>query len=133
VASLLITLNIMGFGDNPIDPSGMPVEEGAGYYGFWEGLRYASFQTVSILTTSGYATADYDAWPYFSRMLLVVLMCVGGCAGSTSGGIKVVRFVILLKSIWYRLELTFRPKLVRAVRVAGERIEEDVQRTIFTH
>lgn len=133
IATLAITFNIMGVGDNPVDPTEMPVEEGAGHYGFFEGLRYASFQTVSVMTTTGFATADFDAWPYFSRMLLVILMCVGGCAGSTGGGIKVVRIIVLMKSILYRLEQTFRPKLVRAVRVAGETIDEDIQRTVFTH
>lgn len=133
VATLLITANIMGVGATSINPTEMPVDEGAGHYGLGAGLRYASFQTVSIMTTTGFATADFDAWPYFSRMLLVVLMCIGGCAGSTGGGIKVVRFIILGKAILYRLEQTFRPKLVRAVRVAGEPIEEEVQRTVFTH
>ena len=133
IATLLVTINIMGVGDNPVDVHEMPVDEGVGHYGFFSGLRYASFQVVSIMTTTGFATENFDAWPYFSRMLLVVLMCIGGCAGSTGGGIKVVRVMILVKTVIYRLEQTFRPKLVRAVRVAGETIDDEVQRTVYAH
>ncbi|HOD51081.1 MAG TPA: potassium transporter TrkG, partial [Candidatus Hydrogenedentes bacterium] len=75
------------------------------------------------MTTTGFCTVDFNTWPYFARMLLVVLMFVGGCAGSTGGGIKVVRFVILLKMAYARLKQTFRPKMVRAVRVSGHVVD----------
>ena len=94
-------------------------------------LRYAAFQVVSIMTTTGYCTADFDTWPHFSRMLLVVLMFVGGCAGSTGGGMKVVRIIIVLKMAYWRLETTFRPKAVRAVRVGRQVVDDDDGRSVF--
>ena len=96
-----------------------------------QALRHAAFQVVSIMTTTGYCTTDSDTWPYFSRMLLLILMFVGGCAGSTGGGIKVVRIVMLLKMAYWRLENTFRPKTVRAIRVSGTVVDEDTQRTVY--
>ena len=75
---------------------------GTVYQSVGEGLRYASFQVASILTTTGYATADFDAWPALAKGVLVTLMLVGGgggggCAGSTAGGVKVIRLVTLFK------------------------------------
>ncbi|MFP4192614.1 MAG: TrkH family potassium uptake protein, partial [Candidatus Hydrogenedentota bacterium] len=77
--------------------------------GFGEALRAAGFQAVSIMTTTGFVTEDFDAWPHFSRVTLVLLMFIGGCAGSTGGGVKVVRIVLLCKMIHARPERTFRP------------------------
>ncbi len=101
-------------------------------YGPLKALRAASFQVVSIMTTTGYVTEDFEAWPYFSRALLVFLMFVGGCAGSTGGGIKVVRIIVLGKMVLRHLAQTFQPKAVRAIRVGGEVVEPDIQQTIFT-
>ena len=73
---------------------------GTVYQSVGEGLRYASFQVASILTTTGYATADFDAWPALAKGVLVTLMLVGGgggCAGSTAGGVNVIRLVTLFK------------------------------------
>ena len=100
-------------------------------YSFGQAVRYATFQVVSIMTTTGFCTADSDLWPYFSRMLLVVLMFIGGCAGSTGGGIKVVRVIMLLKMAYWRLENTFRPKTIRAIRVSGEVVDEGTQNTVY--
>ncbi len=94
-------------------------------------LRYAAFQVVSIMTTTGYCTADFDAWPHFSRMLLVVLMFIGGSAGSTGGGMKVVRIILLAKIAYHHLDTTFRPKMVRAIRINGQVVGDENQRTIY--
>ena len=123
---VLVTLNLLGVGGGAPGAAPKALYSSAG-----SALRYASFQVVSIMTTTGYCTADFDLWPYFSRMLLLVLMFVGGCAGSTGGGMKVVRIIILLKMAYWRLEYTFRPKTVRAVRVSGEVVDDSVQRTIY--
>jgi len=96
-----------------------------------QAVRYAAFQVASIMTTTGYCTADFDGWPHFSRMLLLVLMFVGGCAGSTGGGMKVVRIIILAKMTYWRLESTFRPKMVRAIRLSGEVIDDDTRRRVY--
>ncbi len=100
-------------------------------YGAGEALRAAGFQVVSIMTSTGYATDDYDGWPAASRMLMVLLMFIGGCAGSTSGGAKVVRIVLLFKMVFHRLERTFRPKTIRAVRLSGEVVEEEALQTVY--
>lgn len=128
LASLLITVNLMGVqGRIPIDNAASPGPE----YSWGESVRHATFLTVSIMTTTGYGTENFDVWPYFSRFLLVLLMFVGGCAGSTGGGIKVVRFLILFKMAYWRLESTFRPKTIRPIRINGVVIDDDVQRTVY--
>ena len=67
------------------------------YDSMWTSLRYATFQVMSIITTTGYGTADFEQWPALSQFILVILMFYGGCAGSTGGGIKQVRFLLLIK------------------------------------
>ncbi len=132
VCTVAVTLNLMGVeGQFPAGDSPMPVQEKAHYDSLGQALRHASFQVVSIITTTGFCTADFNAWPYFSRMVLVVLMFVGACAGSTGGGIKVVRVLVLLKMAYARLEQTFRPKMVRAVRVGGHVVDDGVQQTVY--
>ncbi len=90
-----------------------------------EAVRYASFQTVALHTGTGFCTADYDQWPFLSRTLLIGLMFVGGCAGSTAGGVKVIRFWIMMKVIVGSLEKAFRPQVVRPVRVGRSVVDED--------
>ncbi|MBN2309834.1 MAG: TrkH family potassium uptake protein, partial [Candidatus Hydrogenedentes bacterium] len=133
VCTLAVTANLMGCeGVFPATEEGAAAAaQKAGYDSFGTALRYASFQVVSIMTTTGFCTADFDLWPHFSRTLLVVLMFVGGCAGSTGGGIKVVRLVMLLKMAYWRLESTFRPKTIRAIRISDEVVEDGVQRTVY--
>lgn len=101
-----------------------------GEYTAGSALRSASFQVVSIMTTTGYGTDDFDTWPHLSRMLLIALMFVGGCAGSTGGGIKVARIIMLLKIMYWRVESTFRPKTIRAVRIGDEVVDREVQNTV---
>jgi trk system potassium uptake protein TrkH len=91
------------------------------YYGqigsLHETVRTAAFQTVSISTTTGFVTADYDQWANFSRILLVALMFIGGCAGSTAGGIKVGRLVVFFKTFARQMIHAFRPNQIIAVRI----------------
>ncbi|HDP36016.1 MAG TPA: TrkH family potassium uptake protein [Candidatus Hydrogenedentes bacterium] len=96
-------------------------------------VRMAVFQTVSIMTTTGYCTADFDAWPYFSRSLMVLLMFIGASSGSTGGGLKVVRIMILGKLIRHHLERTFRPKHIRVMRVDRMTVNEEVQRSVLSY
>ena len=87
------------------------------YYGsFLTGLRHAFFQVSSILTTTGYATTDFNLWPTLSKGVLVVLMFIGGCAGSTAGGIKVSRVVIGLKSSLADMRKMLHPNAVTSVQ-----------------
>jgi trk system potassium uptake protein TrkH len=90
----------------------------------------ASFQVVSITTTTGFATTDFSGWPTLSRMLLVGLMFVGGCAGSTAGSMKVMRMVIGLKSSIREVRLIFSPNTVLAVFVRGKAVPDSVVRSV---
>ena len=92
---------------------------GSVYQSFGEALRYSGFQAASILTTTGYATADFDMWPATSRVLLFLLMFVGGSAGSTGGGVKVVRIVALFKQAHNEMRQLVHPRGVFRVRING--------------
>ena len=88
------------------------------------------FQVVSLLTTTGFATADFDTWPLLSRVLLVAVMFVGGCAGSTSGSMKVSRMLIGLKFALREVRLVYSPHLVRSIFVGGKPVPESVVRSV---
>ena len=98
------------------------------YGSFGEALRHAAFQVGSIITTTGYATTDFNTWPEVSRTILVLLMFVGACAGSTGGGIKVSRFVILIKTIKKELHTLLHPRSVRKLKMDGHTLEHEVVR-----
>ena len=80
-------------------------------------LRHAAFQVVAVQTTTGFCSADFDQWGFVAKATLLTLMFVGGCAGSTGGGLKVVRILICVKVLLAELEHYYRPKVVRSVRV----------------
>ncbi len=87
---------------------------------FSEALRLSAFQVSSVITTTGYATADFNLWPEMSKGILLFLMFIGGCAGSTAGGLKVSRVVILLKMIRRELNRMLHPRSVSVVKFEGE-------------
>ena len=93
-------------------------------------LRIAAFQVASIITTTGYSTADFQLWPEFSKTILVMLMFVGACAGSTGGGLKVSRFVIAAKSLRAYLVSFLHPRAVHKVKFEGKSVEEDTLRAV---
>ena len=93
--------------------------------GFAEALRLSFFQVSSIMTTTGYATANISLWPTLSKAILLTLMLIGGCAGSTAGGFKVSRVVILFKSMVGRLRRVLHPRTVTVVKMEGKRIDDD--------
>ena len=99
------------------------------YPTFSETLRHAFFQVGSIITTTGYATTDFDLWPALSKTLLVTLMFIGACAGSTSGGIKVSRILILLKTIRKELSLIIHPRQVKKIRMDGHPVDHETLRS----
>jgi trk system potassium uptake protein TrkH len=98
-----------------------------------EAFRYAAFQVASIITTTGYATADYNLWPVFSKCVLVALMIVGACASSTGGGIKVSRLLIALKSIGKEVKQMAHPKSVNVVRLSGKKLGEDTIHNVYIY
>ncbi len=89
-----------------------------------DSLRYAFFQVTSIISTSGFATTDFSLWPGFSKMILVVLMFIGGCAGSTAGGLKVSRVMLLVKSVRRDLKRMLHPRSVSVVKLEGKTVNE---------
>lgn len=102
------------------------------YQNLWQALRYGVFQATTIVTTTGFATVDYDSWPVFSKALLFLLMFVGGCAGSTGGSVKVVRILIVLKKMVADLKRMILPHAVLPVRVGTKAIPEDVVTSVTT-
>lgn len=90
-----------------------------------EAIRISAFQVCSIVSTTGYATADFNLWPGLSKALLLLLMFVGGCAGSTGGGLKAARVVILIKSIGKELKRLLHPRSVRTVKSEGKKLDDE--------
>lgn len=102
----------------------------AGRDASWRNLLDAAFQVVSIMTTTGFATADFEQWPNVSRALLVALMFVGGCAGSTAGSMKVMRMLIGLKTAFREVRLIFSPNTVIPILVGGKAVPDSVARSV---
>ena len=98
--------------------------------GFADAFRKAVFQVGSIITTTGFANADFDLWPSFSKTLLVLLMFCGACAGSTGGGMKVSRLVILFKAVKKELEIIAHPHNIQKVKMDGKVVEHTVLRGV---
>jgi len=98
--------------------------------GVFDALTHASFQVATIITTTGFATADFDLWPMTSRLILVMLMFIGACAGSTGGGIKVSRFVVAVKTVAKELTSYIHPKSIKKIKFEGKVVERDVIRSI---
>jgi len=95
-------------------------------------IRHAAFQAATVVTTTGFATVDFDTWPNFSKAILFLLMFVGGCAGSTGGSVKVVRILIVLKKMAVDLRRMVRPHAVLPVRVGRRAIPDDVVGSVTT-
>lgn len=105
-----------------------------GYYGtLGETVRHAAFQVASVVTTTGFATTDFDLWPNFSKILLLMLMFVGACAGSTAGGLKVGRVLLLFKNLKRNIRRLLNPRRVEVVRVNGAKTSEEVLRNTNTY
>ena len=111
-AGILITLNILPMCNN-----------------FWDALKHSFFQVASLMTTTGYSTMDFNLWPEFSKTILVLLMIIGACAGSTAGGFKVSRMLILLKSIKVQLSQMIHPREVKKIRMDNHVVKPEVVRT----
>lgn len=102
-----------------------------GLYGtMFEAFHHAFFQVASIITTTGYATANFDIWSSASKVILVALMFVGACAGSTGGGIKVSRFIIMFKELKAEISTYIHPRYVKKLRMDGHTVENTVIRAV---
>jgi trk system potassium uptake protein TrkH len=98
-----------------------------GYATLGESIRYGFFQVVAIITTTGFGTANFNQWPEGSKVLLVLLMFVGGCGGSTGGGLKVIRWITLVKVALHQIEKVYRPRRVRMVKIGSTIVDEELQ------
>ncbi len=96
------------------------------YDSLLDSVRYASFQVVSIMTTTGYATADYEQWSYFAQMLLVILMFFGGMIGSTGGGMKQVRVLLMFKQAYRELYQLIHPRAVTVLKLEGKFVPKEI-------
>jgi trk system potassium uptake protein TrkH len=109
-AALVITVDLLRVGSMPASSA----------------LQHATFQVASIQTTTGFTTADFDLWPPLSKGVLLILMFIGGCAGSTAGGLKVVRLLVVLKYIARHLMSAFSPRVVASVKLQDQTVAEPV-------
>lgn len=112
-ASLVIAVNISGL-----------------YSSFGEALRNSVFTVSSVISTTGFATVDYNLWPELSRTMIVLVMFIGACAGSTGGGFKVSRLVILVKSMAKELQTMVHPRQVKKIKIDSQPIEHEVVRAV---
>ncbi|MGD8649222.1 MAG: TrkH family potassium uptake protein [Desulfobacterales bacterium] len=104
---------------------------GSVYETFDEALRYGAFQVVSIVTTTGFSTADYEQWPAMSQLILLVCMFLGASAGSTGGGMKCLRIMLCLKYCYNELFSLIHPHAVSYVKIASEPVPDDVMRSVL--
>ena len=105
-----------------------------GYFeSFGDSLRHVAFQVSSIISTTGFCTVDFDRWPQISRTMIVLLMFIGACAGSTGGGSKVVRIVVLVRTAKRVVYRAFHPRAVKMVYLNGDIIEDDTVNSVSNY
>ena len=110
-ASVAIAINIRNYFDN-----------------IFEAFHHAAFQVSSVMTTTGYSTTDFDKWPEFSRTILLMIMCIGACAGSTGGGFKLTRVILLVKYAKKTLRSLTHPRSVKTITFEGQRVSDEAIR-----
>ena len=115
VSTIFITINILDFNGGNLGLS----------------IRQSSFQVSSVMTSTGFATIDFNLWPTLSKMILTMLMFVGAMAGSTGGGIKTIRVVIMLKAIKREINKILHPKRIKSVKIDGKAVEEETISGVF--
>lgn len=126
VATIIITINIHG---QPYFNMFGTVDETT----VERTVRDAAFQVVSINTTTGFSNADSNMWPLLSQIVLIGLMFIGGCGGSTGGGIKVIRFVVLFRLFYYQLEKIYRPNVIRPLKIGRKVLSDQLKIGILIH
>jgi trk system potassium uptake protein TrkH len=91
-----------------------------------DSIRNSAFQVTSIITTTGFATTDINMWPLLSKIILLILMVTGACSGSTTGGLKLIRVIILLKSVIREVNYTIHPSSVSKIKIAGKTVDDEI-------
>ena len=100
---------------------------------FSEALRASSFSIVSVITTTGYSVCDFNLWPDLSKAILFTLMFIGGCAGSTAGGLKVSRILLMLKMVKNELKHMIKPRSVSSVNLEGKKVDTITQNSVYSY
>ena len=103
------------------------------YNSISEAIKHAAFQVAGFITTTGYSTADFNSWPIFSKTLLFLLMFLGGCAGSTAGGFKLSRVMMLLKNAKRELQRMLHPRSVAVVKFEGKRVDDTTINSVMSY
>ncbi len=103
------------------------------YGSIGESVKHAFFQVASIITTTGYSTTDFNLWPCFSKSILFILMFIGGCAGSTAGGIKLSRFIIAVKSFFRDIRKMLHPSAVSSIKFEGKKVDDKTRHGVSTY
>jgi len=116
VSTLIIALNISGM-----------------YSSMWDAARHSFFQVSTAMTTTGYTTTDFNLWPELSRTLMLIIMCIGACEGSTGGGLKISRFILLGKVAFREIRLATKPNVVRPILYNGKAVNESLARNISSY
>ena len=124
IGAILVSLNLIGSPQVLSDGSEITYTTG-------QAVRYGVFQAVSAQTSTGFATANYDMWPFAPQLIMLLLMFVGGMSGSTAGGIKTSRFYILFKIVIDKIEEIFRPEKVRPLRVGQKELDNKIRSTVL--
>jgi trk system potassium uptake protein TrkH len=124
IGSILVSLLLIGH-------QWTGFEGEANVYSVGEAFRQGSFQALSMQTSTGFATANYDRWPFAAQMFMLLLMFVGGMSGSTAGGIKTSRFYILYKIVLHRLESIYRPDSIRKLRIGSAEVDDKNAQTVL--
>lgn len=122
IGTLIIFISLSMSPNSIVMTTGDEIASSAG-----NSLRQSIFTAVSIQTTTGFCTSDFNAWPFMAHAVLITLMFVGGCSGSTAGGIKVIRVWIAFKVMIAEIEHAFRPNVIRPVRVGKNTIDDDLK------
>ncbi|MFQ6617258.1 MAG: TrkH family potassium uptake protein [Fidelibacterota bacterium] len=103
------------------------------YSSLYESIRYGIFQVISINSTTGFVTSDFNKWPYFSQFILIILMFIGACPGSTTGAIKNLRIIILLKSIYHEMLHILHPRAIFVMRMNRNPIPPEIIRKVIVY
>ena len=118
--SFIVAINLTGSTEAPLVKA-----ETSSSYSFFESIRYGFFQVISCMTTTGFATANYDSWPFFSQALMIVSLFCGGMSGSTCAGLKIIRVCILWQCLRYAIHSVFKRTEVRVIRLGGREIDSE--------
>lgn len=109
------------------------LRQGGYFQSVWEGLHHSAFSVASLMTTTGYCTVDYNEWPEFSKTILVFVMIIGACAGSTGGGMKVSRIIILIKSVIAEIRRGLSPHSVQVISIDGKKLSKETVHGVCTY